>query len=80
MKEKQVTKVVYETVDGQQFDIEEEAKEHEKNLFIDIFSLEGIALMIKESCIERGKCMCCPFYDSRGFCGLVTTTPEKWKF
>jgi hypothetical protein len=78
MKEKQVTKIVYETVDGQQFDTKEEAKEHETKLFKDTFSLKELATMLKEYCIGRATCSCCPFYDEKDVCGLITSTPDDW--
>lgn len=78
MKEKKITKVVFETVDGQQFDTEEEAKEHEKNLFKDIFSLEGIAVILKEECQKRLNCANCPFYDNENFCCHLAKAPDRW--
>lgn len=78
MKEKQITKVVYETVDGQQFDTKEEAKEHETELFKDTFSLKELAIMLAESCNERSTCAGCPFYEGRDVCCLNISTPDDW--
>lgn len=80
MKEKQVTKVVYETVDGQQFDTKEEAKEHETKLFKDTFSLKELATMLKEECRNSTKCVYCPFFDNKNCCCLLAPTPDGWVF
>lgn len=80
MKEKQVTKVVYETVDGQQFDTKEEAKEHETKLFKDIFSLKELATMLKEECQNSTKCGYCPFFDNKNCRCLLASTPDDWVF
>lgn len=79
MKEKQITKVVYETVDGQQFDIEKEAKEHEKELFEDTFSLKDIATILKEECKNRATCVGCSFYKGGSRCAL-DMSPQYWIF
>lgn len=79
MKEKQITKIVFETLDGQQFDTEKEAKEHEKELFEDTFSLKDVATILKEDCKSRATCMGCCFYKGDSQCALVAT-PQNWIF
>lgn len=78
MKEKKIRKVVYEAVDGQQFDTKEEAKEHEIELFKDAFSLKELATMLKEECKNITKCECCPFYDNKNFCCRIAINPSQW--
>lgn len=80
MKEKQITKIVYETIDSQQFNTKEEAKEHENKLFLATFSSKEIATMLKESCIGRSTCVGCPFYEGRDVCSLIVSTPDSWVF
>lgn len=80
MKEKQVTKTIFETLDGKQFDKKDDAKQHETNLFLNNFSQKEIAIMLREICKERVGCAGCPFYEGRDVCVLVTTTPDEWIF
>ena len=44
---KEIKKTVYETVDGQQFDIESEAKEHEAKIFSNCTTIEDVAAILK---------------------------------
>ena len=80
MRVKEIKKTVYETIDGQQFDEKNDAKQHEINLVINNFSEKEIALMLKQICEERHTCTDCPFYAGRNVCSLMTSTPDSWVF
>lgn len=79
MKEKQVTKTIFETLDGKQFDKKDDAKQHETNLIIKNFSGKEIALMLKQICEEKWSCVGCPFYEGNDHCAL-NATPDSWTF
>lgn len=79
MKEKQITKTIFETLDGQQFDEKNNAKQHEINLVINNFSEKEIALMLKQICEGRRTCVGCPFYEGHDNCAL-NGTPDSWIF
>lgn len=76
---KEIKKTVYETVDGQQFDIESEAKEHEAEIFSNYVTIEAAAAILKKHCENKSACDDCPlkhktFYD----CMLKRDIPEDW--
>lgn len=75
---REITKIVYETIDSQQFNTKEEAKKHETELFLATFSSKEIAAMLKKMCNKKSTCANCPFYDGVSICVLKTTTPNLW--
>jgi hypothetical protein len=79
MKEKKITKTIFETLDGKQFDKKDDAKQHETDLVINNFSEKEIALMLKDICIERTSCVGCPFYEGNDKCAIAYT-PDSWTF
>ena len=80
MREKRITKTVFVTLDGKQFDKKEDAKQHETDLVINNFSEKEIAIMLKEICRERRSCVGCPFYEGNDRCSLISTVPADWIF
>lgn len=79
MKTKQITKTIFETLDGRQFDKKEDAKRHETSLIINNFSEKEIALMLKQICEDRCDCVGCSFYEGNNHCSL-NATPDTWTF
>lgn len=79
MKVKEIKKIVYETVDGQQFDIESEAKEHEVEIFSNCITIEAAAAILKKYCENRENCDNCPFeHKTSYYCILKRDAPEGW--
>ena len=83
MREIKVTKTMYETIDGQCFETEVEAKQHEAsfNYHKDIISC---AMRIREMCnkyvSEYGECSSsCPFKKEYDYC-ILDNYPCDWKF
>lgn len=75
---KEIKKTVYETVDGQQFDIESEAKEHEAKIFFNCTTIEAVAAILKKYC-ENRVCDGCPFrHKTDHYCILKRYNPEFW--
>lgn len=87
MKEIQVTKTMYETIDGRRFETQAEATNHEMNLEYhkDIISF---AMRIKKMCskyVEEGEyegheeCgSACPFKREYGCC-MLENSPCDWE-
>jgi hypothetical protein len=79
MKVKEIKKTVYETIDGQQFDIESEAKEHEAEILSDYITIEAAATVLKKHCEKTMDCSDCPFENKIHYeCKLKRDMPESW--
>ena len=79
MKIKEIKKTVYETIDGQQFDIESEAKKHETEILSDCITIEAAATILKKHCKNKTSCDDCPFEHKTFYdCMLKRDIPEGW--
>jgi len=79
MKVKEIKKTIYETMDGQQFDIESEAKEHEAEILSDYITIETAVAILQKHCEKTGDCSDCPFEDTIYHeCKLKRDMPEDW--
>lgn len=81
MKVKEIKKTVYEAIDGQQFDTESEAKEHEIEIFASSIPIETVATTLKKYCENKKNCEACPFEDKDFYeceCKLKREFPVNW--
>lgn len=84
MKKIEVTKTMYETIDGRRFETQIEATKHEANLerYKDVISF---AMCVKEMCIiyehegEHGDCSSDYPFKKEHDCCMLDELPCNWK-
>ena len=78
MKEKEVTKIVYVTADGREYQSKTDAIKHEKELAQNL-DPQLLAIVLSEKCNTiqdmEGGCKNCPFFENDADCILRVWDP-----